>query len=186
MRAAIVLTGLTLLCLTFVAPAQANPSPSPYCGKVKTDCHNPCEVTEKTADLVHRLPCFVVTFKDRCDKTVIVTLGNTAPGSVAEYVIDKKAYEVKGGSTTPVTVTPVKGYVVVTAYGHAPWKHKWAPVCVSQTPAPTGGPTGPAATPTLPVTGPPMPLVIGAGVLLLGAGVGLVVALRRRRVRFTA
>jgi hypothetical protein len=145
---------------------------------------NPGDITG-----LSKTPCYQVAFLDKCDGTVQVSLGNQAPSSlsIAYYVIDKKTYAVAGSSAPDlVVVHPVNGYVIVTARGHLPWKHKWTPVCVSQSPTPTGGATNPTAPPSLPVTGPSMPILVGAGVLFLGAGVGLVLALRRRRIRFTA
>lgn len=131
-----------------------------------------------------KLPCYQVSFVDTCDK-VQVTLGNQAPdsGSLAVYTIGEEKTEVNGhGTPTVVVVKP--GYVVVTARGHAPWKHKWTPVCVSQTPAPSGPVT--PASPSLPVTGPAIPgLLIGA-FSLIGLGAAGVIVARRRRHRFTA
>jgi hypothetical protein len=186
-RAAVVLTGLTLL--TFGAPALASsPSDPPECkptAQGQHGCPNPCDAYSRS-----NLGCFKVTFADRCDGTTVVSLGAS---HTAVYVIDKKTYEVKGGLTTTVTVTPHKGHVLVFARGHAPWKHKYVrPTCATPTPSATPSDSGTPAvpvdngTPSLPVTGPAVPgLIIGA-LALIGLGAAGIIAARRRRTRFTA
>jgi hypothetical protein len=198
MRAAVVLTGLTLLLLTFGAPAQATPSVSPSCGpvpaeKIQTGCHNPCTVTEKDADLVHRLPCFEVKFTDKCDGTTVVTLGNTAPYTLAVYVVGAETYNIKGGTSKLVTVTPHRGYVLVTAKYHEPWNHKYVkPRCPSPSASPTPTKSAPAVVPagngqpSLPVTGPVTAFIGVAGAALVAIGVAGIVVARRRKTRFTA
>jgi hypothetical protein len=118
-----------------------------------------------------------------------VSLGNQAPSSysIAVYLIAKKPYAVKGGAQpTLVTVTPIDGYVVVTARGHLPWKHKYVkPTCA--TPAGSAPPVPPVNTgPSLPVTGPAVTGVIIGGLALIGLGAAVLIALRKRRTRFTA
>jgi hypothetical protein len=135
-----------------------------------------------------KLPCYQVSFVDKCDGTTVVTLGNQAPasGSIAYYVIEKKIYPVAGGSSpTLVTVTPIDGYVVVTARGHLPWRHKYVkPTCA--TPTPSQSVPVDNGQPSLPVTGPAVPGAIIGGLALIGLGAAVLIALRKRRTRFTA
>lgn len=133
-------------------------------------------------------PCYGnPSFTPKCDGTVTVLLTNAAPSAdaVAVYYINGKKVTVAGGKPgqVAVTATPVDGKVTVksgiktTVYQYA------APKCSSGSPSPvptTSGETG------LPVTGANVTgAAIGGGVLL-AAGVGLVLVLRRRRVRFEA
>lgn len=151
---------------------------------------NPGDITG-----LSKLPCYQVSFVDKCDGAVQISLGNQAPdaSSVAYYVIGKDEKAAVTGASGPVLVVvkPVNGYVVVTARGHAPWKHKYVrPTCTTPSPSPSG--SGAPAVPvdngstSLPVTGPAIPgLLIGAISLLALGGVGIYLA-RRRRIRFDA
>jgi hypothetical protein len=194
MRGTVVLTGFMFAALILGAPAQATPSPSVSpsvdCGPVLTDkpCHNPCDTVQR-GDVARRLPCFEVKFTDKCDGTTVVTLGNTAPYTIAVYVVGAETYNVKGGTSKTVTVTPNKGYVLVSAKGHEPWNHRYVKPrdCSSASPTPSVS-TVPAGSgqPSLPVTGPVTAFIGVAGLALIGLGAAVLIALRKRRTRFTA
>jgi hypothetical protein len=111
----------------------------------------------------------VVTFKDNCDGTVTVTLGNENGQAPITFTVNGTDHTVNGGAKKDVTV-PGNAEVVVSAPNNDDWTHTWKQ------------PTTPC--PTTPVTGASVtgPVGIGAGLLLGGiALVALVFFMRRRR-----
>lgn len=134
-------------------------------------------------------------FKDNCDGSVVVTLGNVAvdvDSKVAYKVsgIDEKVV-VTGGKTVEVSTKPNDSGVVTVSFHFAKinktWDHTWVQPkdCQSPSPSPSVSTSTPG-TPGLPVTGFPTTTAVVGALSLLGIGIAVVIVARRRRVKFEA
>lgn len=138
-------------------------------------------------------PCLAVTFVDKCDGSVVVTVTNTAPAveAVGLFTVNgDKPVKVAGAAHADVTVKAVK--VIVRSSGmRKPVEHTWVKPkdCATATPTPAATPTGAtggSAVPSLPVTGARVSYVVGIGSAVVVAGAVILFVTRKRRTEFEA
>lgn len=145
-----------------------------------------------------RQGCPVVTTKNNCDHTQVITLTNNAPLEKAGVVfkVDDIVYELAGGETTTVnvaadvekTVVLVKGREGFKIFTTVKWEQPEGCTTASPTPSPSASETSapaPQGNGDLPKTGANVSgLVFGGGIaLILGVGVlgFLLINIARRR-----
>lgn len=179
------------------------------CNERWVDAYNNKDgTTPQAGDItgLSKKPCYGnPSFTSNCDGTVTVLLINAAPSNDSNASYRVSGVEAnhgvvlvpggKPGQVSVIAMVDANGHVFVVwsvdrHLFHKSYTYVKPKTCTTPTPTPTTStptvPGVPTTQPGLPVTGANVTAsAIGGGVLLL-AGIGLVLVLRRRRIRFEA